>query len=78
MSIESKVKQIIVSSIKGLDESKITGDSTLDKLGADSLDSVEIIMSIEQEFKINITEDDFEALQTVDNIINYLKDKGFE
>jgi acyl carrier protein len=74
-TVESKVKQVIVKSIKGIDVDKIKPECTLEQLGADSLDAVEMILAVEQEFKISISEDDFENLDTVASIINLVNEK---
>lgn len=75
MALEDKVKDLIVKEL-GVDASKVTMDSALiDDLGADSLDTVEIVMSFEDEFDISIPDDDAQKMRTVGDIIAYLKDK---
>ena len=72
-----KVKEIIVDTIN-CDESEITMETTfIDDLGADSLDSVELIMAFEEEFGAAIPEEDAEKLTTVGKVVEYLKSKGY-
>ncbi len=65
-----QVRQLLAEHLT-LDSSKITQHSTLDDLGADSLDRVEIIMKIEDQFGIEISDDDAERLTSVDAIVSY-------
>ncbi len=70
-----KVQDIVAEGL-GLDKSKITMESDLSNdLGADSLDAVELIMAIEEEFDINIEDEDAQALQTVGQIVEYIEKK---
>lgn len=74
MEIFEKVKEIIVKELK-VDESKITLEASLkDDLGADSLDAVEIVMDIEDEFNIEIDDSKAEAITTVGDLVAYIKD----
>ncbi|MBA3063558.1 acyl carrier protein [bacterium] len=67
-----RVKKIIVDQL-GVDESKITEDSSfVDDLGADSLDIVELIMAFEEEFDIEIPDEDAEKIKTVGDAVKYL------
>lgn len=78
-SIEERVKEIIVNQLNVNDEQVVPEASFLDDLGADSLDTVELIMAFEEEFKDEIQgeipESDAENLQTVKDVIDYIKDK---
>ncbi len=75
MAIEDKVKQIIVENL-GVDESEVTPEASfIDDLGADSLDTVELVMAFEEEFNIEIPDEDAEKMTTVGDAINYLKEK---
>lgn len=66
-----EVKKIIVNEL-GIDESKITMDSKLiDDLGADSLDAVELIMAIEEQYNIQISDEVAQSIQTVGDIVRY-------
>jgi acyl carrier protein len=76
MSVEDKVKKIIGEKL-GVDLSEITDESALvDDLGADSLDLVELIMSLEEGFDIEVPDDDAEKLVTVKNAIDYINSKA--
>ena len=67
-----KIKKIIVDQL-GVDESKITENSSfVDDLGADSLDIVELIMAFEEEFDIEIPDEDAEKIKTVGDAVKYL------
>ncbi|MDI6400450.1 acyl carrier protein [Balneolaceae bacterium ANBcel3] len=73
--IDAKVKSIIVDKL-GVDESEVSGDANFtNDLGADSLDTVELIMEFEKEFDISIPDEDAENIATVGDAINYLKGK---
>ena len=79
-SIEQRVKEIIVNQLN-VNEEQITPEASfLDDLGADSLDTVELIMALEEEFKDEIKgeipEADAEKLQTVGQVIDYIKGKA--
>lgn len=75
MSIEEKVKNIIVEQL-GVDvESVIPEASFIDDLGADSLDIVELVMTMEEEFDLEIPDEDAEKIKTVADVSNYIKSK---
>jgi len=72
MDIESKVKQIIGEQL-GVDEPEIkSGSHFVDDLGADSLDQVELVMAFEEEFGIEIPDEDAEKITTVQTAIDYI------
>ncbi len=72
-SIEKKVKEMIVDSL-GIDPEKINNESSfVDDLGADSLDTVELVMAFEEEFGVEIPDEDAEKLTTVGEAIGYLE-----
>ena len=72
--IESKVKAIIVDKL-GVDEGEVKSEASFaNDLGADSLDTVELIMEFEKEFKISIPDDQAEKISTVGDAIAYIKD----
>ena len=74
MASEERIKEIIVEQL-GVDESQITPDASfIDDLGADSLDTVELVMAFEEEFDIEIPDEDAEKIRTVKDVINYLKE----
>ncbi len=71
-SVEERVKQIIVEQL-GVDEGEVTpGASFVDDLGADSLDTVELVMAFEEAFDIEIPDEDAEKIRTVQDAINYI------
>ena len=73
--IETQVKQIVVDHL-GIDEAKVTPESKfIDDLGADSLDTVELVMAFEEKFGIEIPDDAAETIQTVQNAIDYIQNK---
>lgn len=70
--IESRVKKIVSEQL-GTDESKVTNKSSfIDDLGADSLDTVELVMALEEEFDTEIPDDDAEKITTVQQAIDYI------
>ena len=71
-SIEEKVRKIIVERL-GVDESEVTLEASFtNDLGADSLDTVELIMELEKEFNISIPDEQAEQIQTVGDAVTYL------
>ncbi|HET8654253.1 MAG TPA: acyl carrier protein [Longimicrobiaceae bacterium] len=71
--IEAKVKEIIVNEL-GVEAEKVTPEASfVEDLGADSLDTVELVMAFEEEFGIEIPDEDAEKLQTVGDAIDYIK-----
>ena len=70
--IEQEIKEIIVESIDKLVLDRIKLTDTLEDLGADSLDSVEIIMSLEEKYDIKVSEDVFSDIHTVQDIVEYI------
>ncbi len=72
--IFEKVKKIIIEQL-GVTESSITMEASfIDDLGADSLDIVELIMALEEEFDIEIPDSDAEKVVTVGDVVDYIKD----
>ena len=75
MSVEEKVKEIIVDQL-GVDEKQVNSEASfIDDLGADSLDTVELVMALEEEFDIEIPDEDAEKIATVQNAIDYIKNQ---
>lgn len=71
---ESRVKAIIVDKL-GVEEAEVVSDATFtNDLGADSLDTVELIMEFEKEFNIAIPDEDAEKIATVQNAIDYIEE----
>ena len=76
MTIETKVKKVIAEKIPDIDlEDIIPEASLIEDLGADSLTIVELVMSMEELFEIEIDDDDAEKLITVQNAIDFIKSK---
>lgn len=78
MSIEAKVKEIIVEQL-GVDANQVTDEAAfVDDLGADSLDTVELVMALEEKFNIEIPDEEAEKISTVGDAIDYLKKNAKE
>ena len=72
MSVEERVMEI-VSEQMGVDKDRVTPETSfINDLGADSLDTVELVMELEEEFDINIPDEDAEKIQTVGEAIKYI------
>jgi len=72
-STEERVKQIIVEQL-GVDEAEVTPNASfVDDLGADSLDTVELVMAFEEAFEIEIPDEDAEKIRTVQEAVNYIE-----
>ena len=77
MSVAIKVKKIIAEKLSGIDFEDVVSDASLvDDLGADSLALVELIMSMEEAFDMEIDDDDAEKMLTVQDIIAYVEGKS--
>ena len=73
MSVEKKVKEIVAEQL-GRDANEVVdGASFIDDLGADSLDIVELVMAMEDEFGIEIPDEEAEKIKTVKDVIEYIK-----
>jgi acyl carrier protein len=73
--VEAQIKEAIVEKL-GVEESKVTPNASfINDLGADSLDTVELIMELENRFNIQIPDEDQEKIQTVGDAVNYVKSK---
>ncbi len=71
--IEAKVKEIIINEL-GVDAEKVTPEASfVEDLGADSLDTVELVMAFEEEFGMEIPDEEAEKLRTVGDAINYIQ-----
>lgn len=72
-SIEQRVKEIIVEQL-GVEEDEVSPEASfVDDLGADSLDTVELVMAFEEEFNIEIPDEEAEHIATVQDAIDYIK-----
>jgi len=74
MNILEKVKSIVAEQL-GVDAGEISLETSFDDLNADSLDVVELIMALEEEFDIEIPDEDAEKIKTVGDAVEYIKDK---
>jgi acyl carrier protein len=71
-SIEERVKQIVAEQL-GVDEDQVTAEAAfMDDLGADSLDTVELVMALEEEFDVEISDEDAEKIQKVKDAVDYI------
>ncbi|MDX9858483.1 MAG: acyl carrier protein [candidate division Zixibacteria bacterium] len=76
MSVEERVKEIIVEQL-GVDAAQVTERAKfVDDLGADSLDTVELVMALEEEFSLEIPDEDAEKITSVGEAIDYIKANG--
>jgi acyl carrier protein len=77
-SIEEKVKDIIVEQL-GVNPEQVTPQASfIEDLGADSLDIVELVMAFEEEFGVEVPDEDAEKLQTVGDVIKYIEEKSLK
>ena len=75
MAVADQVRKIIVEQL-GVDEEEVTPDASfVDDLGADSLDTVELVMALEEEFEIEIPDEDAEKITTVQQAIDYITER---
>ena len=78
MALADKVKDIIIEQL-GVNADQVTTEASfIEDLGADSLDTVELVMAFEEEFGAEIPDEDAEKLTSVGGVISYLTEKGFE
>jgi acyl carrier protein len=76
MAVEEKVKDIIAKQL-GVDSEKVTSEASfIEDLGADSLDTVELVMAFEEAFNIEIPDEDAEKILKVQDAIKYIEDKS--
>ena len=72
-TIEERVKKIVVEQL-GVKEDEVTPNASfVDDLGADSLDTVELVMALEEEFNIEISDEDAEKIRTVKDVVTYIE-----
>lgn len=76
MSVENKVKKIIIDQLDVTEDEVTQQASFVDDLGADSLDIVEMVMAFEEEFGIEIPDEDAEKIKTVQDAIEYINKKA--
>lgn len=72
-TVEERVKKIVVEQL-GVKEDEVTSDASfVDDLGADSLDTVELVMALEEEFSTNIPDEEAEKITTIQQAVDYIK-----
>ena len=76
MAVDSKIKTIIAEQLGVKPEEVTPNASFVDDLGADSLDTVELIMALEEEFNVEIPDEDAEKMKTVGDAIKYIEEKA--
>ncbi len=75
MGVEDRIKKIIAEQL-GVEEDEVVPEASfVDDLGADSLDTVELVMALEEEFDIEIPDEDVEKILTVGRALEYIKEK---
>ncbi len=72
MSIEERVRKIVCEQLGKSDEEVNNDSSFVDDLGADSLDTVELVMALEEEFELEIADEEAEQISTVQEAVNYI------
>ena len=74
--IFDKLKHLVVDQL-GVEEDEVTMEATMqDDLGADSLDLVDLVMSVEEEFGVKVADEDLENIKTVGDIVNYIEERA--
>ena len=74
--IFDKLKELVVDQLGG-EEDEVTMEASMqDDLGADSLDLVDLVMSVEEEFGVKVADEDLENIKTVGDIVNYIEDRA--
>ena len=74
--IFDKLKELVVDQL-GVEEDEVTMEASMqDDLGADSLDLVDLVMSVEEEFDVKVADEDLENIKTVGDIVNYIEDRA--
>ena len=74
--IFDELKELVVDQL-GVEEDEVTMEATMqDDLGADSLDLVDLVMSVEEEFGVKVADEDLENIKTVGDIVNYIEERA--
>jgi acyl carrier protein len=74
MNLAEKVREIVAEQL-GVDVADLKDETSFDELNADSLDVVEMIMALEEEFDLEIPDEDTEKIKTVGSVVDYIKEK---
>lgn len=74
MSVDERVKKIVMEQLEKSEEEISNESSFVDDLGADSLDTVELVMALEEEFEIEIPDEEAEKIATIQDAINFIND----
>ncbi len=74
MSVEAKVKAIVSEQLE-VDLNNLTAETTFEEIDADSLDIVELVMALEEEFDLEISDQEIENIKTIGDIISYIESK---
>ena len=78
MAVEERIREIIVEQLGVSADEAVNEASFIDDLGADSLDIVELVMAIEEEFGIEVPDEDAERMQSIGDVISYVQEKTNE
>jgi acyl carrier protein len=78
MAVEERIREIIVEQLGVSADEAVNEASFIDDLGADSLDIVELVMAIEEEFGIEVPDEDAERMQNIGDVISYVQEKTSE
>ena len=76
MAVEDKIQQLVVDQLGVAAEEVVPEATFVDDLGADSLDIVELVMAIEEEFGLEIPDDDAEKIQSIQDAISYVEERA--
>ncbi|MCZ6452257.1 MAG: acyl carrier protein [Deltaproteobacteria bacterium] len=73
LNIQARVKEIVIEQL-GVNEDEVTPEASfLEDLGADSLDIVELVMALEEEYELEISDEDAEGIKTVQDVVSYIE-----
>ena len=74
MSVEQKVKEIVAEQLEA-DIEKLTPETTFESIDADSLDIVELVMALEEQFELEISDEEIENIKTVGDVVRFIESK---
>ena len=73
LNIQARVKEIVIEQL-GVNEDEVTPEASfLEDLGADSLDIIELVMALEEEYELEISDEDAESIKTVQDVVSYIE-----